>query len=271
VSYKLNDLTYAGFQYSKEVEALMKYIKEHWDIKATPKGYKAYLEKYADQNAEDLEELDIKKVLDSFEGHGEGGTTSSPFAISVRIPHVAFRDKEHGHSPIETLIGAVLTYGMLLGKQLAVLDPLSEANIRLSLIKHAYDMINLITTDEPMEATYEAELRELFNTTKYTKASDVHKKYDGIRLVILRDRLEEFKEYLKDKAETTVTKDSVGIKGIFWKTLFDLNAVLSDDGFKKLMTENEFVVEHDGRMSYTVRKIVKARKIRWKENEKAWL
>jgi len=135
MAYKLNQLQYDEINFDKEVKALTKFLSTGWEISAQPKGYAAYLKDYRDYQG--MEDLDEEALLKSFEGHDGAGTVSLPFVLQVSLPHVAYDDKNQGRRPLDVLIGAILSYGMLLGKRMAEVDTRSEVHYRMTWLYHA--------------------------------------------------------------------------------------------------------------------------------------
>jgi hypothetical protein len=247
MAYKLKDLKH--FQFSKEMEAILKYLKKYWNISASPKGYKEYLKDY--QDFKGIEDLDEAGLLKSFDGHNDGGTSSFPFPIRVSLPHVAYDDRGQGRGPVETLLGAVLSHGILLGMRHASLDPLSDARCRLSHARHAYTM-SQSETDQAMAELYRMELGEYFNNNDIDYM-DIHRKYAGEREKILEVKLNgKFKEYLKGKGELVFSNKDKGVKREYFWMLIDLHTILLEEEFIKVLNKAGMKVDHNGMVEYVI-------------------
>ena len=259
MAYKLKDLK--SFQFSKEMDAILKYLKKHWRISASPKGYKEYLKDY--QDFKGIENLDEAGLLKSFDGHGDGGTSSFPFPIRVSLPHVAYDDRGQGRGTVETLLGAVLAHGIFIGMRLAVIDPLSDARCRLSHARYAYSM-SQSENDPAVLEIYRMELGEYFNNNDIDYM-DIYNKYQGERRRILELKLNgKFKDYLKGKGEVTFNNKDKGIKSEYWLMLFDLHTILHEEEFVKVLNSAGMRVDHKGRVEFIV-SLISHRKVHWKE------
>ena len=110
MSYKLKDLqSTSQFSFSNEIDAILKYVKKNWDVKASPKGYKAFKKGYQDyQGMEELNEATLQK---KFKGHGDGSVGAPGFVVKISLPHTTYDDTNQGRRPLETLLGAILSHG----------------------------------------------------------------------------------------------------------------------------------------------------------------
>lgn len=99
--------------FSEIVGWIMKFMLSQWNIEAKPKGYDEFLKDYMDFDG--MEELDEKALCKLFEGFDNAGAGHFSLPIWTSLPHTAYGDKCQGRPPLETLIGAILNYGMMIG------------------------------------------------------------------------------------------------------------------------------------------------------------
>jgi hypothetical protein len=227
MSYKLQDLLFKDqFNYSKEIEAILKYLKKTWDIKATPKGYKEFRKNYNDFQG--MEELDEKALQKRFKGHGDGSVCTPGFVVRISLPHVVYDNNCQGRPPLETLLGAVLAHGMILGERIAEIDEMSQANLRLSCASHCLTMASYENDPAVMAAWYQ-ELNDHFNERKLgTHPHETAKKYELIRREIAEKKLgERFRAYLKEKGGKVILRTKAkGIEQEYWRALFNLSSII---------------------------------------------
>jgi hypothetical protein len=215
-----------NFNFSNEMDAILRFIKKRWNIKAEPKEYRKYIKNY--QDYQDMDTLDEKALLKAFKGHGDGGVCSPPFVTRVSLPHVAYEDKGQGRKPLRTLLGAVLGHGMLLGERIATLDPHSDLGMKMSFAEHAF--FNMRYAEDPlMLKSYADELLEhLKESKKHITYEETHKKFEAIRKRILERKLHgRFKEYLKGKGEIILHNKSEGIEREYQRVLYNLTFIYS--------------------------------------------
>jgi hypothetical protein len=124
------------FNYSEHIEALLEYIKKYWNIRAIPKGYKAFCDDYTDFKGQGEDET---ALYEEFKGHGDGGTCSFGFPTRVSLPHVAYDDICQGRNPLNTLIGAVMAYGMIYGQRYEEVNENSTMNYRMKFASFAME------------------------------------------------------------------------------------------------------------------------------------
>ena len=216
MAYKLNQLT--KFDYGKNVEALIKFIKEHWILRARPKGYDKFCEDYTDFAG--MEELDEKKLMDSFEGHDAGGATSFPFPIRISLPHVAYDDICQGGKPLQTLIGSIFAYGMLYGQRYEQVYENSEMNSRIRFIEFCIDSLGYEEVDPAERELKKQELKDLLDTK-----IDLHEILDKYRT--LEHRLSKMKALaiIKDiriHDKIVIPQNNYMRLGRLWELLRDL-------------------------------------------------
>jgi hypothetical protein len=109
-SAKLDDLNY----FEDIANAVYDYIKKTWKCKVAPKGYKAFTADYEEYDG--MEEVDHNAIKKAFKGFDDETAGSPSFPFKIAMPNVAYDDKEQGRNPLRCLIGAVLGYGMAIGK-----------------------------------------------------------------------------------------------------------------------------------------------------------
>lgn len=131
------------------------------------------------QDFQDQEDLDDEALLKSFDGHDGAGTLSSPFPVRVSLPHVAYSDCCQGRKPLETLVGSILGYGMLLGMRVAEVNTNSDVHYRMTWMGHAYN--GLRYEDDPqlvlMTLKEINEYKENFNEGHH----DIFMKFQGLK------------------------------------------------------------------------------------------
>jgi len=96
---------------------ILQLIKTSWDVDVKPKGYDKYLESY-----EEYDDSEIPK----FDGLLDVGPSKPDIADSMSLSNVAYGDTQQGRDPLETMVGAILSYGMDVGTQRQKLDGDSE-------------------------------------------------------------------------------------------------------------------------------------------------
>lgn len=122
------------FDFEKQVNYLLKYIKKHWNVRAVPKGYKEFCENYTDYQG--MEEMDWDKIMSEFEGFEDSSAVSYPFPGKVSLPHVAYDDINQGRKPLETLFGAIFGYGMRYGMRYEEVADNTQTYYRLNTIEN---------------------------------------------------------------------------------------------------------------------------------------
>ena len=96
-------------------ETIVNFVKKHWDCVVKPKGYDEFIENYEDFDG--MEELDGEALKEDFKGFNDATSGSMSFPIKIALPHTAYDDKCQGRDSIETLLGAVLGHGMMVGDE----------------------------------------------------------------------------------------------------------------------------------------------------------
>jgi hypothetical protein len=100
------------------------FLNKHWDIEVKPKKYDKYLE-----NFEEFEDMDnmgkYEKDFKGFKPACDG--LSLPETLS--LPNTAYSDVHQSRTPLQTLIGAILSYGLKIGNRRKEIDKLDIDNI----------------------------------------------------------------------------------------------------------------------------------------------
>lgn len=221
MAYELDKST--EFDYGKHVDALIKFIKEHWILRARPKGYDKFCEDYSDFKG--MEELDEKKLMDSFEGHDAGGTTSFPFPMRISLPHVAYDDICQGREPIWILIGSIFAYGMLYGERYEQIYENSEMNSRITFIEHCIDFLRyreegLIEEDLAESELRKQKLKELLDTK--IDLHEILNKYQTLEHQLSKRRALNIIRDIRVCDKIVIPKNSYKRLGILWELLRDL-------------------------------------------------
>ncbi len=93
------------------LKPLVKYIEETWDYENfKPKNYDEHIKEYEEFDQHNPNPADFTGILD--ESH-----CSFPFPERSSFPQVALADTTQGHSPLESIIGSVLAYGIQVGER----------------------------------------------------------------------------------------------------------------------------------------------------------
>ena len=155
MSYKLDSIkSESDLNFSRDCKALLDYIKKTWNVKAEPKGYKEFMKK-----EDRTTEIDEAALLKEFDGHDGSGTLSYSFPGQISLEMAAFDQYDQGRSPLETLVGAILGYGMLLGKQWGESEGMKEGNKKAEHLAFVASMIEG-NTDPTDKQTYKDELND---------------------------------------------------------------------------------------------------------------
>lgn len=136
MSMKLKEMQERDFNYSDQIKALLDHIKKYWNIRATPKGYKKFCADYTDYKGQGEDET---ALYEEFKGFGDGGTCSFGFPTRVSLPHVAYDDICQRRNPLNTLIGAVMAYGMAYGQRYEEVNDHSTINYRMKFAGYAME------------------------------------------------------------------------------------------------------------------------------------
>ena len=94
------------------IQPILKMVKDNWDIEASPKGYKEYVETY-----EECDDMGDEKFDLEFDGLLNTSACGDPINIKLSMPQVAYDDTQQRRDPIHTLISAILSYGIAIGKR----------------------------------------------------------------------------------------------------------------------------------------------------------
>lgn len=103
----LNELN----NFSKISDSIRDMISKYWEGDLAPKGYEEFTADYEDYDGMGEEEYDLE-----FDGLTSETAGTPSIEDLLNLPSVAYSDIGQGRKPIETLIGAVLGYGMMIGK-----------------------------------------------------------------------------------------------------------------------------------------------------------
>lgn len=110
------------------IQPILKLVKENWDIQASPKGYEEYIESY-----EEYDDMGDEKFYLDFDGLLDTSASASPINDKLSMPQVAYDDTQQGREPLHTLIGAVLSYGIAIGKRQEQTSPNSKTKWKESV------------------------------------------------------------------------------------------------------------------------------------------
>jgi len=122
----INEATWKEVSYFDDlIQPILKMVKDNWDVEALPKGYKEYVETY-----EEYDDMDDEKFELEFDGLLDTSASNVPINDKLSIPQVAYDDTQQGRDPMHTLIGAVLSYGIAIGKRQEQTNPNSVSNLK---------------------------------------------------------------------------------------------------------------------------------------------
>lgn len=181
MAYRLKDIkTPQDFNYEKELKAILKLLQS-WDIKATPKGYAEFMKNYTDYQG--MEELPEEELIKSFDGCGDGSISTSGLPIRLTREHVGYEDHNQVNGgPLEVLIGALLTHGLVIGQRMGEVDHNTEPYRRIDRIEHAFIMSGGDDHDNPdkeLAAIYRKEFHALINDKR--SLDEITKQFEGER------------------------------------------------------------------------------------------
>lgn len=202
MAYSLKKLQYKDVSFDKEVEALLKYLRDTgWKISAKPTGYDEYRKTYQDFQGQ--EDLDEEALLKSFDGHDGAGTCSLPFPMRVSLPHVAYDDCCQGRKPLETLVGSILGYGMFLGMRVAEINTSSDIHYRMTWMGHAYNDLRyedntelallILKEIDEYRTNFDEGHHEIFEKFKRLKLELLCKKLKGVLAPLFNETSERIK------------------------------------------------------------------------------
>jgi hypothetical protein len=199
MAYKLKELkTMNDFKFDRELKAIMKLLKDTWDIKAAPKGYAKFMEDYNDyEGMEDVQENE-KQLLRNFKGHSDGTISSDGLVLRLTKEYVGYDDQNQvQEGPLEVLIQVILTHGIVLGQRLAEIDKKSEPYRRIQSIKHAYDMSD--HTDKELGEIYYKEFEALLNFENISTLREIQDAFESKRRELeLKRFIPILQNYIKD-------------------------------------------------------------------------
>lgn len=98
------------------VRPIITFLDKYWDVGAKPKGYDEYLKTY-----KEFDDMPLENELD-FDGFCSATAGSFSIETQLAMPYVAYGDTEQGRNPLETLIGAVMSYAIQIGERRAKLQ-----------------------------------------------------------------------------------------------------------------------------------------------------
>jgi hypothetical protein len=145
--------------------------------------------------------------------------------MRVSLPHVLYDDCGQGRKPLETLIGAVLGYGMLLGERMAEVDEDSEANYRLHLASHIFFMSLCHEDDPEIKETYANEITKILDPKNNREPYDkFYEEFEGYRYNILKERFKKaLEEALTKSATLTLYSSKDEKKHYLWGFLWQVS------------------------------------------------
>jgi hypothetical protein len=256
MSFPLSDIKSKNdIRFYQHSQALLEWIEKYWDVKAEPKGYAAARKNYKDYDG--MDDIDEKAISKEFKGHGDGGTVSYNFPVRVSLPHVLYDDCGQGHKPLESLIGAILGYGMLLGERMAEVDETSEANYRLQHASHIFFMSMCHEDDPQIKETYALEIRKILDPkNKQEPYEKFYKEFEGYRNDIYKERFKKALEEALTKSNTlTLYSSKDEKKHYLWGFLWQISrssqkryeALLKElPGITITTDKDVFIVERKG-------------------------
>jgi hypothetical protein len=105
--------------YEHHCLALIEHLVLYWDglEKIQPKGYDDFIKDYEDFQGMDEWEAHAKPKQEAiFNGFNDASAGSFNFIAKTSLPHVAYDDLGQARSPLQTLIGACVSYGWACGE-----------------------------------------------------------------------------------------------------------------------------------------------------------
>lgn len=131
---KIHDANEEQLSFLKNTEAIVKWIRGHWDFKEfVPKNFRKYLKDYNNRSREiynDLSNIDEKELLEKFKGLDDTTEISNPFPVKIDVTQVALDQMKYGKRPLDTLVGAILSYGFRMGMRYN--NIIKERNIKIN-------------------------------------------------------------------------------------------------------------------------------------------
>jgi hypothetical protein len=115
----LNDLN----NFSEISKHLINCLKDNWEVDVKPNGYDEYRESYEEHD--DSDDIEFSGLIDN-------SSCKPCFPDAISLSNVAYSDTQQSRDPLTTLVNAILSYGIDIGKQRAKLE---ENNDLLCVIK----------------------------------------------------------------------------------------------------------------------------------------
>jgi len=180
MSYTLKSLkSLDDFSFDTETKAILDHLNNTWDISAAPKNYDKH-------STEPIPESDS---YPDFKGHGDSSAGSFHLIPNLSKENVAFSDSDQGRPPLDTLVSAILTHGILLGKRMADLDHYSEANKKLDYVKHCLTHAGFANIPE-IKHSFLKEAETYMNKDNLGLLTlDTNKQFEKERLTIIKDKI----------------------------------------------------------------------------------
>lgn len=149
------------------IQPILKLVKDNWDIKAAPKGYQEYRDQY-----EEYDDMSDEKFYLDFDGLLDTSASGSPINDKLSMPQVAYDDTQQGRDPLQTLIGAVLSYGIAIGKRQEQTNPNSKTkwkeSVGIDIQRYLGDILQYNEDAELVKRSAEVVL-DRFNHYYFTK------------------------------------------------------------------------------------------------------
>jgi len=101
--------------FSPIAQSITDYVRKHWDCNVKPKGYKEFIEDYEDFDG--MEETDFDGLKNDFKGFNDATAATPSFPIKITLANTAYNDINQGRDTLDTLLGAVLGHGMMVGAE----------------------------------------------------------------------------------------------------------------------------------------------------------
>jgi hypothetical protein len=220
--YRLKDLkTPQDFNYTEELKALLKLLKDTWDIKAAPKGYAKFMKDYTDYQG--MEELPEDELIKNFGGCGDGSISSASLPIRLTKEHVGYEDRNQvNDGPLEVLIGVLLTHGLVIGQRMGEINRETEPYRRIADISYAFTMSDgddykpdtVGDCEVEFQHIYRREFHALLNTSDERSLKEIRKAFDDERReVAWKYFVQHLNKYL-DKLPTFIAYSSSGNKDL---------------------------------------------------------
>lgn len=102
--------------FTELTKPILSLIKKHWDFKVSPKGYKEFIENYEEGNGMGEDQYDLHDDFKALGGVFNTSASTPALPGWIDMPTVAYNHKEQGRPPMQTLIGALINYGITMGQ-----------------------------------------------------------------------------------------------------------------------------------------------------------